>query len=261
MKKKRAKKGVWVAIVVLVILGAFFLFFNKGNLQKNLDFSSSDCKDMGYFKYIEGVRNVRWVDDSTIEILARVSLNCADSVKSGSYKIRGKRIFLDYSIDSSLFQATCLCNKDLIYRISNIERKDYEIILGGYENFEISCEGLSDGEGVGEFQELQTCCQKLAEDRGLKIPDVDCKWAIDGEGKCEIICEEVDRSYCESDDDCDLIVTDCSGCSCDVISMNKNYAEAYRRSLCKGKEIDKNCLIECLWKSSGCVNNKCVIDK
>jgi hypothetical protein len=132
-KKSKVKKSkrllfslIILAIVIIIILP--LLIFNK---NKNFEFSAGECNNSlaAHDKAQQGIREINWLNDTTIQINAVVSINCANKIKGGDYNQDGNDLALKYKTSWSYFMASCMCAHELNYKISNIERKDYNITI------------------------------------------------------------------------------------------------------------------------------------
>jgi len=73
----------------------------------------------------------KWLDESTLEIKAKVITNCADEIINGSYEIKENIIILKYTETNNYPKLKCVCPHELKYKIKEIERKEYEFELQG----------------------------------------------------------------------------------------------------------------------------------
>lgn len=114
-----------ILIIILIVL--FFDFQNK-----NLEFSVGECDSSvdAYNKSAQGIKEIEWLEDSIVQIKAYVSINCAEKIEKGNYEIKEDKIILKYK--SSICKLVCAmynCGRDLVFKIKNLERKDYEFEL------------------------------------------------------------------------------------------------------------------------------------
>jgi len=97
--------------------------------QANLEFSFGSC-DSSIDDSNLGVREVEWIADRTVVVTAVVSLNCAETVQWGDYEVSGDIVVLKYkSRRCGLRCAECRCAHELIYRITDIDKKAYRFEL------------------------------------------------------------------------------------------------------------------------------------
>ncbi len=108
-----------------------------------LSFSVKSCDDLGQTetKTLEephidpydpeslGVKEANWLDDTTLDIKAYVSVNCAETVKKGSYKIEDDKLVLEYIPSGCDPCALCMCVSELNYRFTNLEKRPYQFEL------------------------------------------------------------------------------------------------------------------------------------
>ena len=161
---------------------------------QKMDFYIGDC-DGSVDPYNEsklGIQEVNWINDFTLEIIADVSVNCAEEIQSGDYEKEASKITLKYLVPDCFEHgdgcAECLCGHRIIFTFFNVENKEYEFelkrinlsienksvkiieILDAPEEFEgteVIVEGTYGGSNVmgGEFQYPK---------------ELDCNWDIMG---------------------------------------------------------------------------------
>ncbi len=125
-KQKGKNPALFIVPLILILLTIVVLTNNPGKL----DFSWSECRNyVGLHEGI-GVKEVKWIDEKTVEIKTNISINCAEEIKRGSHHIIGNDLVLTYTISGNLFTvASCNCIHELTYRISDIEKRNYEVKL------------------------------------------------------------------------------------------------------------------------------------
>ena len=106
------------------------------NQPSNLTLVAGPCDEntIPYIKENLGIKDVTWLDDTTLKIKAIVSINCANTIGHGNYKtsIGNEGLFLEYKIIKPIsgIVASCMCAHELNYTISDLEQKDYSIEIG-----------------------------------------------------------------------------------------------------------------------------------
>lgn len=128
--KKHSTRFVKKPIFYIVLLFLFLfltsiLFTSILTHQRYLLFQSSACSSIETL----GVRQASWVNGSLL-ITAFVSVNCADQIIAGRYRIENDMLNLLYYIDDpKMDKAECECAKEITYQISNAPKKEYSIAL------------------------------------------------------------------------------------------------------------------------------------
>ena len=99
-----------------------------GCLQQgpDLKFSAGPCDEtIDPYTSNLGVKDVTWIDDTTLEVTAYVNINCAEEIKGGSFEIYGSRIVLVYNSPQCETCTFCLCAHKLTYRFTDLEKEEY----------------------------------------------------------------------------------------------------------------------------------------
>jgi hypothetical protein len=113
-------------------VGLFFLTDIPINDQPILSSfkSQENCSIDEFNESAFGVKEVSWLDDTTLYIKAIVDVNCARHIGNGSISIENETLKLGYEIigEKGLL-AECECAYELNYTISNIQKWKYEIEL------------------------------------------------------------------------------------------------------------------------------------
>ena len=78
------------------------------------------------------MKNVTWVDNSTLEINVVVSIVCNLKIKEGDYVVENNNLTLlcDIYNPTPGAMAECLCTFGLTYVFYNITKQDYQIGFG-----------------------------------------------------------------------------------------------------------------------------------
>ncbi len=103
--------------------------------QTKLEFSFKNC-DESVDPYNEsnlGVQEINWLDETTLLIKAYIRINCGETIENGNYEIENGRLVLKYKSplcdEITYYCMDCNCAHELIYKFTNIEKKDYQLEL------------------------------------------------------------------------------------------------------------------------------------
>lgn len=120
--------GLIVIIAIIIISG--YVQQSNNELVK-LDFSSGPCDSTisAYNQSNLGIKQITWINDTVLEIKAHVSINCAEEIENGGYKIINNKLILKYNSPKCETCAKCICAHELIYEFRNLEKKDYQFEL------------------------------------------------------------------------------------------------------------------------------------
>ncbi len=137
MKSIDKKNLMIIGLFLLVILISFILInYNKNNVENSgeveFEFFDYDYRDFSYEEDNEKIINSEWINESTLEINVSIILVCGcEKIKEVNYEIHGKELVLYYNafIDSEYLCADCAFPKGVKFRINNINKKIYNIIL------------------------------------------------------------------------------------------------------------------------------------
>jgi hypothetical protein len=123
-------------LVFLDAVGAFTVLSHSlsAKRQEDLSFSFKSCDDDG--EYVVGEVSQAW-NDETLEVNGVVSHNCGATWLFGAYERSGNKLSLKYSpVLSRHFRMACICQKQVQYKIMNLEKVDYEISISHGEVIE-----------------------------------------------------------------------------------------------------------------------------
>ena len=102
---------------------------------QQMDFEVGEC-DGSVDPYNEsklGIQEVNWINEFTLEVIADVSVNCAEEILSGNFEKEGSKITLKYYVPDCFEHgdgcAECLCGHRIICTFFNIENAEYEFEL------------------------------------------------------------------------------------------------------------------------------------
>ncbi|RLF57567.1 MAG: hypothetical protein DRN27_07530 [Thermoplasmata archaeon] len=152
VKKIMASGIVLVFIMTIVYSGCL-----EDTIETELNFSYEECTTLTEYDNETGLYTVNWedeinrtiwIDNSSLNILAYVTINCADSLIEGSYRIINETLLLYYTIQSSPFNAKCMCTHILYYNFTNLEKRDYQFrlveIINGENNTNLENNSLKE---------------------------------------------------------------------------------------------------------------------
>ena len=102
----------------------------EGNETTSLEFSTGKCDSNidSYSGPVSGILSQTW-SDNTLLVEAYLKTYCGGAVISGSYEVKDNSLILEYKVKISGPVTTCVCTHKLIYKISKLEKKDYQISL------------------------------------------------------------------------------------------------------------------------------------
>lgn len=131
-----------ILLIVLVLLVSAYIAYKPVILtlpysagffkQQNLEFSVKPCnKDTSrYDKEKLGIREVNWINNTTLSVKAYVSTYCGGvTISYPSYKIEGNNIVFGYTLIRGRILTKCLCTRELEYTIYNLTKDEYNPIL------------------------------------------------------------------------------------------------------------------------------------
>ena len=136
MKDKKNYTVIGVIILVVAILGWIYISGGIRPIQPNLEFTSKPCEytfqPLGPLpSYTDQQLNEStWLGEKTLFVKAYVGINCAEKVDWGSYAVEGSNLILSYKVPACYPTkpcAECSCAVELDYKITNLEKKDYNI--------------------------------------------------------------------------------------------------------------------------------------
>jgi hypothetical protein len=131
MKSKHYVAGA-AALVLAAALAAWRPWLVE---HPGVEFTPAPCDGMGRAKPTGALA---WLDDTTAEVRMRVALNCGDEIGRGRVirnLLTGGELILQYEHlscgEGGRSCAKCLCERELLYRIAGLERREYSIVLKG----------------------------------------------------------------------------------------------------------------------------------
>jgi len=116
-------KTVFYLIILILII------FISGCMQpSNLKFTYEKCDNSFKFpKYNQGILKKEWINDTTILIEGYITDDCMGYEIKGDYKIDEDNLILYYKVKRGEVTTDCFCYRKLIYEISNMKKKEYNI--------------------------------------------------------------------------------------------------------------------------------------
>ena len=151
-RKRIKSKKVLIPVIALVIIVSgvllYFVFLLYRSLyilpysttgtvtgSHNLGTISYEVKSCinGVDPYpLENAQNTtttsRWIDDNNIQINTQVSLLCGgENVTAINTRILNDKLYLSYESEREDEVTRCVCAKELIITISDIEKKEYQV--------------------------------------------------------------------------------------------------------------------------------------
>jgi len=101
----------------------------RNNQPENLELSFTQCKEAGPARGTE-IRQVEWTDNDELNCVVTIDANCSDDFWAGDYKIEDEtNLILEYTTLRAGGEDACLCQVELRYRISDLEKRDYSITV------------------------------------------------------------------------------------------------------------------------------------
>lgn len=124
--------GLIVTLAVIFISGCIQHPRQTPQGEIKLEFSSGSC-DFNLSRHPQsdlGIQEIKWLDDTTLQVKACVRINCGEKIEGGDYEMIGNKIILSYK--SPLCKELCMdcmCDHGLTYKFTNLEKKDYQFEL------------------------------------------------------------------------------------------------------------------------------------
>ena len=97
-----------------------------------LEFINDCCNDVyvdPFNKSQLGIKEITWINETTVNILAYVSTNCAYWIEGAGFHIYNNKISLTYYIGKTDLIAYCICAHGLSFTLSNLEPGEYNFEL------------------------------------------------------------------------------------------------------------------------------------
>ncbi|KYK29210.1 MAG: hypothetical protein HXS48_01805 [Theionarchaea archaeon] len=116
----------------ILTFGIVSIILLSGCIQQGpgLEFSAGPC-DESIDAYTEdlGVKEVTWIDDTTLVVTVLVGINCAEEIEGGDFRIVGNTIILQFTSPQCETCTFCVCAHELTYKFTNLEKKEYQFEL------------------------------------------------------------------------------------------------------------------------------------
>jgi len=151
MREKTLAIGITLVFLIVGFSGCINQYEQNDTSDViSLDFIT-DCCILGgdidpYNRSHLGVKEINWLDNSTVNIIAYVSLNCAFWIEGGGFNLYNDIITLNYYVGSNYsieerngteyefcILANCICASRLNFTISNLNSKDCNFLLKKHE--------------------------------------------------------------------------------------------------------------------------------
>ena len=97
-----------------------------------LEFDNDCCDDVYVEPYNQsqlGIKEIIWLDNSTVSITAFVSINCAAWIEGAGFRIHNNTIYLVYYVGIGPYSAICNCAQGLNFTLKNLDHSDYNFEL------------------------------------------------------------------------------------------------------------------------------------
>ena len=123
--------GIFAILFVILVSGCIKQMQQKTQ-ETVMEFSSGPCDpDISPCDSSElGIKQITWINETTLKVKAYVSINCAEEIKSGNYEITNDKIILICKSPRCKDAcANCLCAHELVYNFTNLKRKNYQFEL------------------------------------------------------------------------------------------------------------------------------------
>ena len=111
-----------------ILLALFIATVISGCVQQSpkLKFTAGPCDEtIDPYGTDMGVKEVNWIDETTLEVVVYVNINCAEEIEDGDFQLFSGRIILQYTAPQCEECVFCLCAHRLVYRFTNLEKKEY----------------------------------------------------------------------------------------------------------------------------------------
>lgn len=119
----------WVILFIISLsqINYYFDFFNP-NINENYEYTYSECERIDHSWDKNLVNNIYWESWNLI-VKSKIDLNCSIEKQRWLVDIKNNVITLDINASSRSGFAFCQCNYDTEFKIKNISKDDYNIVL------------------------------------------------------------------------------------------------------------------------------------
>ena len=126
--RKYLKIIICCLLFIIIIFGIIY-FLNENKQYGNYDsysYNISKCKSGIKLFDLEGINQLKWLDETTLYIKATTSINCAREIEKVYVKNDNNEIYLSYSVDFSNKYAQCNCGRTIEFEVKNLNSsKEY----------------------------------------------------------------------------------------------------------------------------------------
>jgi len=152
MKEKMAI----ISMIALLCMISLVSAVGNLNFYINEEGFQGDTSNIDFMWPRQGIIDYNWIDDNTLFIETYITTFCIGAtITGGDYEINGDNLILKYKIVTGDVVTSCVSQRAMIYEISSIERKDYDISIQ-----EICEEGY-------EWDKEQYFCNKINEKKEI----------------------------------------------------------------------------------------------
>ena len=138
-------RKIYIVLVVAVIIGftVIISYFYPAptsqapnvtlkQISTTLRVGVTECDDLSKYegKY-DRVLYASWLNDSVLRVETAVQSNCIYYVRNPAYEVNGNYLTLSYELynDNPKMLASCDCAHIIVYEISELEKKNYQISI------------------------------------------------------------------------------------------------------------------------------------
>jgi len=129
-------KKMFFLVIFLVGYMGFALAQDAADKKASpsLKFSSTAC-DPGLEAFDrrsrvpESIISTDWVSEKELSVVAYVRTYCSKVEMTGDYEINGNTLILKYRITWGDAFSRCMCAHKLVYDLTGIEKKDYNVTI------------------------------------------------------------------------------------------------------------------------------------
>jgi len=129
MWKKIKEKKLWFLIITLLVISTliYLEYFTSVSLLPSY-FNYAPCEGTKVLGFSDYIKEAKWNGDELI-IKSVVEINCCTERLEGKYNVEGDNLILDIKGGFCLAYAMCVCSHDTEFKIDNLEKKNYKIVL------------------------------------------------------------------------------------------------------------------------------------
>lgn len=98
--------------------------------QPTVTFKIAQCTDMNPYEGPQsGILNQKWLDNEILQVEGFVKINCAWEITVAKSHIERDTIILEYNEEKQDMMTACMCTKKVIFKITDIPYKEYNVSL------------------------------------------------------------------------------------------------------------------------------------